>query len=74
MQLVPYEELERLAAEHGPQSLEASTLADLRRQRAQDRQAFAFRLGDFYVVGPTPSATEELLFVLANEATKLLKK
>ena len=34
---------------------------------------FAFRLGDFIVIGPKPSAQEELVFMLANEATKHLK-
>ena len=73
MQLVPDHELERLATERGPNSLEAVTLADVRRQRAQDKQVFAFRLGVFYVVGPMPDAKTELTMLLADEATKHLK-
>ena len=67
MELLPDEELERLAAERGPDSLEAQTLADLRQQRAQDKQVFAFRLGKFLVVGPMPTPEEETAFLLANE-------
>jgi hypothetical protein len=49
-------------------------LADLRAQRAQDKQVFAFRLGDFMVVGPIPDAETELTMLLANEATKHMKR
>jgi hypothetical protein len=74
MRLVPDDELERLVAEKGSECLEADTLAQVRQQRAQDKQAFAYRLGEFYVVGPTPSAAEELIFLLAHEATKHMKR
>ena len=70
MQLVADDELERLAAERGPDSREALTLADLRQQRAQDKQVFAFRLGEYYVV---PDADTELTMTLANEVAKKLR-
>jgi hypothetical protein len=73
MQLVADDELERLAAERGPDSREALTLADLRQQRAQDKQVFAFRLGEYYVVGPMPDADTELTMTLANEVAKKLR-
>jgi hypothetical protein len=73
MQLVPDKELERLAADRGPHSIEARTLDDLRRQRAQDKQVFAFRLGDFLVVGPMPTTQEEVTFLLANEVANRMK-
>ena len=72
MDLIPDKELERLAADHGPGSVEANALAELRRERAQDKQVSAYRLGKFVVIGPEPSAQDELTFLLANEATKLL--
>jgi hypothetical protein len=70
---IPDDDLQRLAAERGPGSVEANALDELRRERAQDKQVSAYRLGDFIVVGPEPSAQEELVFLLANEATKHLK-
>ena len=73
MDLISDDELERLALERGPISLEAQALAELRRERAQDKQVFAFRLGRYYVVGPMPTPKEEVIFLLANEATKHLK-
>ena len=73
MQLVADDELERLAAERGPDSLEALTLGDLRQQRAQDKQVFVFRLGEYYVVGPMPDADTELTITLANEVAKKLR-
>jgi hypothetical protein len=53
--------------------VEAWTLDDLRRQRARDKQVFAFRLGEFFMVGPMPTAQDELTFVLAHEALKCMK-
>ena len=73
MQLVADDELERLAVERGPDSLEALTLGDLRQQRAQDKQVFVFRLGEYYVVGPMPDADIELTMTLANEVAKKLR-
>lgn len=73
MQLVPDDELERLAAERGFDSVESQTLGDLRQQRAQDKQVFAFRLGDYFVVGPMPDAQTELTMTLANEVAKKLR-
>jgi hypothetical protein len=74
VQLVADDELERLAAERGPDSLEALTLKDLRQQRAQDKQVFAFRLGEYYVVGALPDAETELAMTVINEVAKKLKK
>ena len=74
MAAIPDSELERLATERGPGSVEANSLDELRRERAQDKQVFAYRLGAFIVIGPEPSAQEELAFILANEATKHLKR
>jgi hypothetical protein len=62
-----YDKFKCLAA-RGPGSLEANSLAELCCERAQDEQVFAFRLGDFIVIGPTPSAVDEMVFMLANEA------
>jgi hypothetical protein len=73
MDLIADSELQRLAAERGPDSLEAKTLADLRQARAQDKQVFAYRLGAFYIVGPPPDADTELRFLLANEIVKKMK-
>lgn len=70
---IPDDELERLASKHRPESVEANALADLCNERARDRQVFTFRLGDFIVIEPESSAEEELVFMLANEATKHLK-
>ena len=56
--LVADEDLQRLAEERGPTSAEAQVLAQLSTQRAQDLQVYAFRVGDQYVTGPLPEATE----------------
>ena len=58
LQLVPDEELERLAAQNGPTSAEAQVLAQLTSQRAHDHQVYAFRAGDQYVTGPLPEVAE----------------
>ena len=50
-----------------------TTPADLRQQRAQDKQVFAFRLGENCVVGPMPDAETELTMTLANEVAKRVK-
>jgi hypothetical protein len=52
------EDLQRLAEEKGPASAEAQALAQLKSQRAQDFQVHCFRVGDTYVTGPKPDATE----------------
>jgi hypothetical protein len=72
VELIPDDELERLAAERGPSSLEANSLAELRRERAEDKQVFAYRLGAFIVIGLEPTAKEKVVFMLANQATKHL--
>jgi hypothetical protein len=74
MDLLTDEELERLAARDGPESLAARALADLRARRGQDNQVFAFRLGEYYVIGPMPDAETELTMMLINETAKKLKK
>jgi hypothetical protein len=56
--LVPDEELEQLAAQNGPTCAEAQVLAQLRTQRAQDLQIYAFRVGDQYVTGLLPEVAE----------------
>jgi hypothetical protein len=40
---VPDQKVERLAKKHRPRSVAAKVLAELRTQRAKDRQVFAFR-------------------------------
>jgi hypothetical protein len=60
-------------AEHGPGSVEANSLEELRRERAQDKQVFAYRLGEFIVIGPEPTAKDKVVLMLANEATKHLE-
>jgi hypothetical protein len=52
------EELERLAAENGPTCAEAQVLAQLKIQRAQDLQIYAFRVDDQYVTGLLPQVAE----------------
>src|SRR5215467_14848009 len=56
---VPDEELERLAKEDGPRSVAAKVLAELRAQRAEDRQVFAFRCGAYWITGPVPDVHAE---------------
>jgi hypothetical protein len=67
VELVPDEDLERLAMELGPSSIAARIVEDLRELRAKDRQAFAFRIGTSWFTGPTPDAkTEQWLLELAD--------
>jgi hypothetical protein len=58
MVLVSDEDLRRLAEERGPTSAEAQALAQLKSQRGQDLQVHCFRVGDIYLTGPLPEATE----------------
>ena len=58
MVLVSDEDLQRLAQERGPTSAEAQALAQLKSQRGQDLQVHCFRVGDTYLTGPLPEATE----------------
>jgi hypothetical protein len=60
IELVSDEELERLAKERGPTSIEARIVQELHKLRAMDRQIFAFRVGAFWFTGPTPDAKTEL--------------
>jgi hypothetical protein len=57
------EELVQLAKEGGPQSIEARMVEDLRKLRAKDYQAYAFRVGDHYFTGPVPDALTEVAIV-----------
>ena len=58
MVLISDEELQRVAEERGPTSAEAQALAQLKSQRGQDLQVHCFRVGDTYLTGPLPEATE----------------
>jgi hypothetical protein len=53
-------ELARLAKEGGSRSTEARIVKQLRKRRAKDYQAYAFRVGGYYVIGPVPDALTEL--------------
>jgi hypothetical protein len=58
MVLIADEDLQRLAEESGPASAEAQALAQLKSQRSQDLQVHCYRVGDIYLTGPLPDATE----------------
>jgi hypothetical protein len=54
-------EVERVSAdENGPSSAEAEALARIRLQRSKDQQVYAFRFGDYMIIGPIPDARSEL--------------
>jgi len=53
-------ELARLAKEGGSRSTEARILKRLRKRRAKDYQAYAFRVGAYYFIGAVPDAITEL--------------
>ena len=53
---VPEEHLKRWAEEEGPRSAAAMMP---REKRAKDRQVYAWQLGQYYFVGPTPDAEME---------------
>src|SRR5262245_52348943 len=48
---VPDRKVARQAKKHGPRSVAAKVLAELRTQRARDRQVFAFRYGPYWLTG-----------------------
>ena len=73
MRLVPDDELERLAAQHGPDSYQGIMLADLRARRAKDEQVHCFQMGEFLVVCPMPTPEEEAQLELDYQATKHMK-
>jgi hypothetical protein len=60
---VPDHELERLAKERGPLSIEAGIVEILRKRRAKDHQVHAFRVGDYYFTGPVPDARTEVAII-----------
>ena len=53
-------ELARLAKEGGSRSTEARIVRQLRKRRAKDYQAYAFRVGGYYFIGAIPDALTEL--------------
>jgi hypothetical protein len=57
------EELLRLARARGPHSVEARMVGELRKRRAQDYQAYAFRVGDHYFTGSVPDAKTEMAII-----------
>jgi hypothetical protein len=68
---VPDEALELAAAIQGADSIEAKVLAKLRRDRARDRQVYAFRCGEWWLVGPKPDALTELAMIeIAEERSE----
>ena len=68
---IPDELLMRAASKKGPESTEAKVLAELRLERAQDRQRFAFRCGLLWFVGSAPDArTERAMIEVAVAAEK----
>jgi hypothetical protein len=66
--LLTDEELEILAREAGPLSIEAKVLRDLNDGRARDRQIFAFRIGGSYYTGPMPDAEMEATLIKIADA------
>jgi hypothetical protein len=67
IELVPDDELERLANDAGPKSTAAAMLRVLKHSRAKDRQVFAFHVKEYFFVGPVPDAkTEAELLSLAE--------
>jgi hypothetical protein len=70
MEHVPDCEIQRLAAEYGCDSLEASVLADLKEQRSRDKQVSVYRIGDFYSIGSPPDAATEIRMAAAYERAK----
>jgi hypothetical protein len=59
VQIVPDEELARLAEEAGASSTAAAMLRELKSSRAKDRQFFAFHIKEHFFVGPLPDARTE---------------
>ena len=57
------EELVELAKDRGPRSIEARMVNDLRKRRAKDYQAYAFRVGDHYFTGPVQDARTEVAII-----------
>ena len=68
VELVPDEHLAHLANMEGPTSVPARVQRNLQSVRARDRQYFAFRVGNFWVTGPTPHAEIEAALIELAEA------
>jgi hypothetical protein len=54
------DELVKLAKVGGSRSTEARIVKQLRKRRAKDYQAYAFRVGNHYFIGCAPDARTEL--------------
>ena len=52
-----------VAEAKGPTSAEAQALARLRLLRSKDRQVYAFRFGNYRIIGPIPDARTELAMI-----------
>lgn len=70
---IPDRELEQLAVQGGPDSLEAQTFNALQRERGLDKQVYAFRIGPYYMVGPSPDAKIKFATMLAYAYIKHLR-
>ena len=72
---VPDEVLALAAVENGPSSIEAQMMAEaVFPALALDRQVFAFRVGDYMIVGPVPDArTERAMIGFADVTAKTTK-
>ena len=69
---IPDAALELAADMFGIESAEAIILAKLRRQRAMDRQVYAFRVGEYWITGPVPDGRTEIAIIqVAEELTVL---
>jgi hypothetical protein len=68
LELVYDAELEAAAQVNGPDSVEAQVLARLRIQRSKDRQVHAFRIGNYWMTGPTPDTRTEIAMIELADA------
>jgi hypothetical protein len=70
--LVPDTALELAAGIFGADSIEAEVLAKLRRERAKDRQVYAFRVGEYWITGPVPDGRTEITMIQVAEELTIL--
>jgi hypothetical protein len=68
VEFVPDERLERLVRQQGPTSVPARVQKQMRSARARDRQYFAFKVGNYWITGPTPNAEMEAALIELAEA------
>ena len=71
VKVVPDEELKQLAEAAGPSSTAAAMLQAIKEYRAKDRQVFAFRINDYFFVGPLPDARTEADLLATAELANL---